>query len=206
MSDVLDRHRTLRTVHPEADRQILSPVPRPPFETIAAPGGESERLIHELCSAGFDLTIDLPVRMRLLRLAAERHVIVVVVHHIAADEWSLTPLLRDLVTAYTACDDGHHPRFEPLPLQYTDFARWQHAIADGEVEHWLRVLADLPDEVTLPGDRPRPAHASGRAAVHRLLLDRDLSGQLVRLGRDHDATVFMVVHAALATLLVRHGA
>ena len=206
VSDVLDRHRTLRTVHPEADRQILSPVPRPPFETIAAPGGESERLIHELCSAGFDLTIDLPVRMRLLRLAAERHVIVVVVHHIAADEWSLTPLLRDLVTAYTACDDGHHPRFEPLPLQYTDFARWQHAIADGEVEHWLRVLADLPDEVTLPGDRPRPAHASGRAAVHRLLLDRDLSGQLVRLGRDHDATVFMVVHAALATLLVRHGA
>ncbi|MGV9743685.1 amino acid adenylation domain-containing protein [Rhodococcus zopfii] len=206
VTDVLERHRTLRTIYPDVTRQVISPVPHPVFDTISVPEPESAPRVHEFCSAGFDLTIDRPVRIRLLRLASERYLLVVVVHHIAADEWSLTPLLRDLAAAYTARVGGHRPLFVPLPVQYTDFARWQHAIADDQIEHWLRVLADLPDEVTLPGDRPRPVRPSGRAVVHRLRLERDLSDRLVRLGRDRHATVFMVVHAALASLITRHGA
>ncbi|WP_245687670.1 non-ribosomal peptide synthetase [Rhodococcus phenolicus] len=206
VADVLERHRTLRTIYPDATRQEISPVPHPVLEAIAVAESECAHEIREFCSAGFDLTVERPVRIRLLRLAPERHLLVVVAHHIAADEWSLAPLLRDLAAAYTARVGGQRPQFPPLPVQYTDFARWQHAIADDQIEHWLRVLADLPDEATLPGDRPHPVRPSGRAAVRRLRLDRDLSDRLVRLGRDRHATVFMVVHAALAALIARHGA
>ncbi|PND48814.1 condensation domain-containing protein, partial [Rhodococcus sp. ENV425] len=206
VADVLDRHRTLRTVYPDATAQVVRPVARPGLEPVAVPAEGLDEFVREFAAPGFDLTRETPVRMRLYRLAPRRHVLAVVVHHIAADEWSLTPLLRDLVDAYTARLAGQAPRWAPLPVQYTDFSRWQRAGADGQLAHWTTVLAGLPDEVTLPGDRPRPARPTGRGATHRVAVDHAVAEGVSRLARDGRATTFMVLHAALAVLLARHGA
>ncbi|WP_044475791.1 non-ribosomal peptide synthetase [Rhodococcus aetherivorans] len=206
VADVLDRHRTLRTVYPDATAQVVRPVARPGLEPVAVPAEGLDEFVREFAAPGFDLTRETPVRMRLYRLAPRRHVLAVVVHHIAADEWSLTPLLRDLVDAYTARRAGQAPRWAPLPVQYTDFSRWQRAGADGQLAHWTTVLAGLPDEVTLPGDRPRPARPTGRGATHRMAVDHAVAEGVSRLARDGRATTFMVLHAALAVLLARHGA
>ncbi|WP_048772056.1 non-ribosomal peptide synthetase [Rhodococcus ruber] len=206
VADVLGRHRTLRTVYPDPTAQVVRPAARPALEPVAVPADGLDEFVREFAAPGFDLTDEPPVRMRLYRLAPRRHVLAVVVHHIAADEWSLTPLLRDIVDAYTARLAGHEPRWAPLPVQYTDFSRWQRAGVDAQLEHWTSVLAGLPDEVTLPGDRPRPARPTGRGATHRTTVDPVVAEGVSRLAREGRATTFMVLHAALAVLLARHGA
>ncbi|MEU5844166.1 amino acid adenylation domain-containing protein [Rhodococcus sp. NPDC047139] len=206
VGDVLERHRTLRTVYPGADEQTVLPAVRPDLDPVAVPADALDGFVRDYATTGFDLTVEPPVRMRLYRTAPDRHVLLVVLHHIAADGWSLTPLLRDIADAYEARLTGTEPDLPLLPVQYSDFARWQRSVADDQIPYWLGELAGLPDEVTLPGDRPRPAQPTGHAAAHTLTLDADLVRGLHTLARDGRATVFMVLHAALAALLARHGA
>ncbi|UYP21095.1 amino acid adenylation domain-containing protein [Rhodococcus sp. Z13] len=206
VTDVLDRHRTLRTVYPAADEFAVLPVARPDLDPVAVPEDALDGFVREFVTTGFDLTTEPPVRMRLYRTGPDRHVLLVVLHHIAADGWSLGPLLRDITAAYTARRAGQAPALPPLSVQYTDYARWQHSLADEQIPFWLDELAGLPDEASLPTDRPRPARSSGRGAAHSLHLDADLVRGLHELARDGRATVFMVLHAALAVLLARHGA
>ncbi len=159
------------------------------------------------------MAAQVPVRVRLFVLGDGEHVLVFVVHHIAADGASMAPLARDLMTAYAARTRGQDPAWTPLPVQYADYALWQREVlgdpADPDsltarqLDYWRTALADLPEILPLPTDRPRPPHQSFRGATVRFDVEPDLHRRLTDLAAAHGTTVFMAVHAALAVLLAR---
>ncbi|MGW6693671.1 non-ribosomal peptide synthase/polyketide synthase, partial [Rhodococcus sp. NPDC054953] len=221
VGDLVDRHEVLRTVYPDSaagPTQWILPaaeatVLRDPVEV--ADGAALRSAILAELSQGFDVTTSVPLRGSLFRCAGE-HVLVLVIHHISADGASVAPLARDLMLAYTARTDGHAPGWAPLPLQYADFSLWQHTLlgadddpgsrAARQIAYWREQLRGAPELLELPVDRPRPAVASMRGDVVDLDLDPALLGRLDTLARRHDATRFMVLHAALAVLLARLSA
>nr|WP_323754844.1 non-ribosomal peptide synthetase [Rhodococcus rhodochrous] len=220
VSDVVERHESLRTVYPEIDgvgyQQVLpasDAVVEVRPETVGA--DEVAARVAEAVTTGFDVTQQVPIRVRLFSVAPDEHVLVVVVHHISADGYSMGPLTRDVVTAYAARVAGGEPGWVPLEVQYADYTLWQREVLGDEsdpeslmareTDFWKRTLADLPEESTLPSDRPRPAVASYRGASHRLTLDERVRAAIADLARRSGATEFMVVHAALAVLLARLG-
>ncbi|WP_157108693.1 non-ribosomal peptide synthetase, partial [Aldersonia kunmingensis] len=221
VADVVARHESLRTIYPEIDglgfQQVLpaseavldlSPVPVVQAEVFAEVAG--------FVGHGFaDLTERAPVRGRLFRLTdtADEFVLVVVVHHIAGDGFSVGPLARDVMVAYESRTRGEVPGWAPLPVQYADYALWQLQVLGAEddpaslisqqIAYWSGQLAGVPDQLDLPSDRPRPAIASGQGANVGFDVSTELHAALVEVARSHDATLFMVVHAALAVLLAR---
>ncbi|MFI1920289.1 non-ribosomal peptide synthase/polyketide synthase [Nocardia sp. NPDC020380] len=211
MADVMTRHEVLRTRYPmDADgegRQEILPagtVIDLPLEEIT--GSVVERF-YEFASAGFDVTTEVPLRAMLLRESETSHVLVAVLHHIAGDGASTDPLLRDVVLAYLSRTVGVEPAWEPLAVQYADYALWRHEVLDTvgetELDYWRETLAGLPDELTLPADRPRPPVASFRGAVVRGRIGGGIGQRVRELAKQHHATPFMVLHAALSTLLAR---
>ncbi len=235
LDDVVARHEVLRTVYPETPDgpvQVVLPVGHTGVaDTVAQHGGwgsvAPERMpgaavfeaVYELAATPFDVTAEVPIRVRLFEItdaatdSRPDYVLAVVVHHIAADGSSVGPLARDVMTAYTARTAGAPPGWAPLRVQYADFAVWQRAvlgdesdpdsIAAQQIAYWRRELADLPDLLELPADRPRPAVASLRGGRVEFRLDAATHAALNDLGRAHGATLFMVVHTALAVLLAR---
>ncbi len=153
------------------------------------------------------------MRIRLFTLGGDEHVLVLVVHHISADGSSMAPLTRDVVTAYAARSAGSEPAWEPLAIQYADFALWQRRVLGaeddpssliaGQLDYWKTTLAGLPDELLLPTDRPRPQTASNAGAMYRFPIDTDLVARLETVAAAEHGTLFMVVHSALAVLLAR---
>ncbi|HWO59480.1 MAG TPA: amino acid adenylation domain-containing protein [Umezawaea sp.] len=219
VDDVVTRHESLRTVFPHHDGvpyQSVVDGPAPVLEVRSADEDALGRLLAEEVGRGFDLEVDLPLRVTLFALGPRDHVLLVVLHHIVGDGWSVDCLARDLSTAYAARRRGHAPAFTPLPVQYADYSLWQHAelgdeddpdgLLGGQARYWLDALAGAPEELPLPTDRPRPPVADRVGDSVRFPLDHDLTGGLERLARDTGTTVFMVVHAALAALLTRMGA
>ncbi|MFF1650733.1 amino acid adenylation domain-containing protein, partial [Streptomyces sp. NPDC058240] len=221
LADVVARHESLRTVFPVRDggpyQHILAPADALPELVVA--DVTDEALDGELAAAavrGFDLAAEIPVRAHLFTLAPGRHVLLVVVHHIAGDGWSVAPFTRDLSHAYTARLGGDAPRFDPLPVQYADYTLWQQDLLGDEndpqsvlaqqIAHWKDALAGLPEELALPGDRPRPAVASHRGGHLDLRLTPQVHERLIALSKESGASVFMVAQAALAALLGRLGA
>ncbi|WP_422425406.1 condensation domain-containing protein, partial [Rhodococcus sp. 7Tela_A2] len=221
VSDVVARHESLRTVYPEIDGvgfQKVLPVSGTVVEvlgeTVAA--DEVPARVTEIATAGFDVTQQVPIRVRLLRITPEEHVLVVVVHHISADGFSMGPLTRDVATAYAARAVGAVPEWSALEVQYADYTLWQREILGDEsdpesllareTEFWRTALADLPEESTVPADRPRPAVSSYRGASHSFTIDRRVRAGITDLARLSGATEFMVVHAALAVMLSRLSA
>ncbi|WP_433337821.1 amino acid adenylation domain-containing protein [Spirillospora sp. CA-294931] len=221
LADLTARHESLRTVFGEADgaprQRILDPeLARPVLETATVdPGGLPEAL-DRACRHRFDLSAEAPVRAWLFALPDGEHALALIMHHIAADEWSGGPLARDLAAAYSARLAGTPPDWEPLPVQYADYTLWQREMLGEEgdprsllarqLEFWAETLADLPEAIALPADRPRPAAPSHQGGTVRLGLGADLHARLRGLARDHGATPFMVVQAGVAALLARMGA
>ncbi|WFS15230.1 non-ribosomal peptide synthetase [Rhodococcus aetherivorans] len=218
LRDLLARHEALRTVFPDSDSgpfQVIVPLEDVPLDLAAQDVAEDDLhpRIAALVSRGFDVTGAVPVRAALLRLTDRDHVLVVVVHHIASDGGSRAPMARDLATAYLSRRAGRAPEWTPLPVQYADYALWQQDVLGSEddpesvlarqLNYWTTALADLPDLVELPTDRPRPAVQTGRGASVDFTLDEALAARLDRLARDHGVTFFMLAHAALAVLLAR---
>ncbi|MFD4428024.1 amino acid adenylation domain-containing protein [Nocardia sp. NPDC058497] len=222
VGDLFARHEVLRTRYPVLDAASESE----PVQEILAPGAvhidltpvpvtadELEDEVHRTVATGFDVTTAPPVRLRLLRLGADDHVLVFVAHHIAADGFSMGPLTRDLVLAYTARTEGAVPAWSPLPLQYADYAVWQReslgdeadpgSTAAAQLAYWAAELEGLPEEIALPADRPRPPVQSFAGAVSTVEIDAPLHADLAGLARAEGVTVFMVVQAALAVLLAR---
>ncbi|MCQ4120973.1 non-ribosomal peptide synthase/polyketide synthase [Rhodococcus tibetensis] len=209
--DLLERHRALRTVYPsdtEGVHQVLLAADAVPLDLapVAIPADALDAHVRALVGTGFDVATAPPVRGRLYRVGADAHVLALVVHHIAADAWSLGTLIRDTAVAYRARLDGRSPEWLPLPVQYSDYSVWQRTMRnDLGREYWLETLADLPEQVTLPLDHPRPAAPSGRGLVHTVELDELLHDGIAALARAGRATSFMVLHAALAVLLSKYS-
>uniref|UniRef100_UPI00037D6C53 non-ribosomal peptide synthetase n=1 Tax=Nocardiopsis potens TaxID=1246458 RepID=UPI00037D6C53 len=221
LDDVVGRHESLRTVFPERDgephqRVIPAGEARAGWDAAEAAEEELDAAVARAARHEFDLAADVPVRGLLLRLAPDESVLLVLVHHIAGDGWSLAPLARDLVAAYGARLRGAAPEWAPLPLQYADYTLWQRELLGAESDpdaplnrqtaYWRRRLDGLPEQIALPADRPRPPVASYRGDLLGFEVDAELHRAVAGLARDSGATVFMVLQAAMAALLTRMGA
>ncbi|WP_156764504.1 condensation domain-containing protein, partial [Mycobacterium sp. E3247] len=224
LGDVVTRHESLRTVFaaPQGTpRQVVVPAVRADFgwrvvDAAEWSAGRLDEAIETAARHTFDLAAEIPMRAWLFRVAPDRHVLVAVVHHIAADGSSLTPLVRDLGVAYSSRCAGEAPAWAPLSVQYVDYTLWQQAnlgalddpgspIA-GQLRYWQEALAELPERLALPTDRPYPPVADHRGARVAVKWPPELQQRVREVAREHNATSFMVLQAALAVLLAKVGA
>ncbi|WP_326829867.1 amino acid adenylation domain-containing protein [Streptosporangium sp. NBC_01810] len=218
LADVVERHEVLRTVYPEVDGRPVQVIrsDRPELVVRSVTEAELPAAIPAACSGGFDLTAELPVRAELYVLGQSEYVLLVVLHHIASDGWSMMPLARDFATAYEARCSGMVPGWKPLPVQYVDYALWQRELLGSEDDEqsliseqlgfWTKTLDGLPEEIALPTDRPRPAIASYRGDAFEFVLTSELTAGLEVLARQNNASLFMVLRAGLSVLLSKLGA
>ena len=235
LCDLAGRHESLRTLFPErmgVPRQLIveAAAARPRLEVGTLEEAGVAAALTAMAGRGFDLAGELPLRAHLFALdgsagsaagvgravRCEEHVLVVVLHHIAGDGWSLGPLSRDLAAFYRARCAGVAAELAPLAVQYADYTLWQQAVLGDEDDassvlsrqlvFWKETLKDLPEQIDLPGDRPRPAVASHRGGQVPLRLDADLHRGLVALARGSGTSLFMVLQAGLVGLLSRLGA
>ncbi|MGW2228478.1 amino acid adenylation domain-containing protein, partial [Streptomyces formicae] len=220
LGDVVRRHEPLRTLLTEDAeglcQTVLTPEDAEPSLLVApVDPADLDAGLDRVARERFDLSAEPPLRVRLFEMSDTEHVLLLVVHHVAADGWSMERLVRDIATAYAARQQGKAPDWAPLPLQYADYALWQRdalgtpgdpdSLADRQLAYWKQTLDGLPDEVPLPVDRPRPAVATGAGAHFEFDVPAELHTRMVALARTHNASVFMVVQAALAALLSRLG-
>ncbi|WP_275581179.1 non-ribosomal peptide synthetase [Mycobacterium riyadhense] len=222
IGDVVTRHESLRTVFAETDgvawQQILPAhaVEVPVAMTEVCDGPELTTAVAQTAQYRFDLATQIPIRADLFKVSATEHVLVLVVHHIAADGASFVPLARELAAAYTARCQGQQPNWSPLPVQYADYTLWQREILGSEddpdsvmsaqVAYWRAELAGAPELTVLASDRPRPAQQSFRGEVVTFTIDPALRERIEQLARRSGATLSMVLQAALAVLLRKLGA
>ncbi|WP_367042215.1 non-ribosomal peptide synthase/polyketide synthase [Streptomyces sp. Je 1-332] len=221
LADVVARHESLRTVFAEdaegAYQVVRDAADAAPALTVA-PVDETRvgDEVNRAARTPFDVSEDLPLRAWLFEIGADEHVLLVVVHHIAGDAWSMGPLARDLTAAYAARCDGRAPAWAPLSVQYGDYSVWQRNVLGDESDpdsqvarqltFWRDTLTGLPEELTLPTDRPRPAVSSYEGDRVAFELSPQTYERLTAVARDHRASLFMVVQTALAALLSRLGA
>jgi amino acid adenylation domain-containing protein len=202
LDGVAERHEILRTRFPEVDGAAVAVVEPPapvPVETLTA---ADEKAMRALLSARTNAPLDLgaapPLRVALIRLAADEHVLCLVMHHILGDGWSLNLLHKELAALYSGRE------LPPLPVQFGDIALWQRQQeTGGALDYWRRRLAD-PTPLALPQDRPRGPVPKRSGALTEFRLDAAETAALTRLGREHRATMFMVLLAAFEALLSRH--
>ncbi|WP_435188685.1 amino acid adenylation domain-containing protein [Streptomyces sp. bgisy126] len=221
LHDVVARHTPLRTVFPERAgdpvQHVLAPGDaRPVLLLDSVDEDKRADRIAAAVAEPIDVERELPLRATLLRLEDDSHVLVLVVHHIAADGSSLAPLLRDLGTAYRARLGGTAPEWTPPPVDYADYTLWQRELLGDDTDpdsplsrqlaFWRDALAGLPECVDLPRDRPRPPAPRHRGATHHFAVDDATARRIAALARANGCSVFMVLRAALALLLSRHGA
>ncbi|MBS1695714.1 MAG: non-ribosomal peptide synthase/polyketide synthase [Actinobacteria bacterium] len=214
LGDVIDRHESLRTVFTEDTdgfaQHILPTATRAPIHLIDCTTTELDQHITTALTHHFDLSTEIPVRLSILRTAPDHHTIALLLHHITSDEWSDTPLLRDLNTAYHTRSTGQNTPLPPLPVHYADYTLWQHQlldrVGDQQRQFWRDTLAGAPDELTLPTDRPRPQRPTGTGATLTLDLPEDITTALRELAATRQLSMLMVLHTAVAILLHRLGA
>ncbi|MEV0948825.1 amino acid adenylation domain-containing protein, partial [Rhodococcus sp. NPDC049939] len=221
LGDVIARHEPLRTLFDttrgEPFQHILPPdqATAPTHLTDLDPSQVAEA-VAEAARHCFDLSTEIPLRATILRCRPDEHVLVLVLHHIAGDGWSMAPLIEDLTHAYTARRDGEEPHWQPLPVQYADYTLWQHHLL-GEItdpdsliatqyRYWHHELGGAPDLTPLPTDRPRPKTASYRGDTTIFTIPAHLHHRLDQLARTHGVTMSMLTQSALAVLLHKHGA
>ncbi|MFE9104393.1 non-ribosomal peptide synthetase [Actinomadura geliboluensis] len=222
VTDVATRHESLRTLIVEnedgtPEQRVLPPQEAVlPFRVVDVAADAIDAAMNEAVCEGFDLDTDLPLRTTVFCTSPQDHVLVFVFHHIATDGASMTPFLRDLMSAYSARHRGEAPDWEPLPVQYKDYTLWQRellgdqddpeSIVTSQLDYWRRELDGVPQPVRLPLDRPRPAVAGHHGGHVDLELEPELVARLGKLAADRGATPPMVAQAALAVLLWKLGA
>ncbi|WP_323137189.1 non-ribosomal peptide synthetase [Streptomyces sp. NBC_01764] len=220
LADVTARHESLRTVFPDVNgmphQQVLEPErARPQVKAVTVPREELAEAVAAAANHCFDLRADIPLRASVLSVGPTENVLLLLLHHIAGDGWSLAPLLRDLSAAYTARRAGAAPLWEPLPVQYADYTLWQRellaeqddpdSVIGRHITYWRRELAGLPQESGLGQKAARTPSATRQGASAPVVIGAELHGRLVRLARQRRASLFMVFQAAFAVLLSRLG-
>lgn len=219
MQELVQRHEGLRTTFVQREGQpVQQIVPCMEIPFVSKDLGllpEQERgavalaqAVEEVCRP-FDLVHGPLLRMLLLRLDSEDHLLVLTLHHIIADGWSLGVLLKELTLLYAAYSTQNTLCLPELPIRYGDFAVWQRAqlqgaLLDTHLSYWKKQLADIPAIVELPTDHPRPAIQTFRGARHTFLLPKQLTEALQKLSQSEAVTLFMLLLAAFQTLLYRY--
>ncbi|WP_328333338.1 amino acid adenylation domain-containing protein [Kribbella sp. NBC_00382] len=222
--DVVARHESLRTVFPMTDgtagtahQLVLDPAAGAPSLTIVqCTEAELSDRMAEQFTKPFDLATETSLRPVLFVLGPSESVLLLVLHHIATDGWSMSPLVRDLTSAYEARCGGTAPQWSPLPVQYADYTVWQRDLLGSEddpssviseqLKYWTTTLSGAPQELALPTDRPRPAQPGHQGGLIEFQLGPGPVQALRELARSRQATLFMVLQAALLTVLSRSGA
>ncbi|NDV05043.1 amino acid adenylation domain-containing protein [Rhodococcus sp. IEGM 248] len=217
-TDVLERHRSLRTVFPDSPtgpHQHVLPVADalPDLTPVTIPARDAEEQIARILETGFDVREQPPLRAGLFALTAREHILACVIHHIAADGWSLALLARDLVAAYTARAADAAPVWGPAAVQYSQYSVWRHKLLGAEsdpenlvsrqIDYWTTELAELPGELSLPTDRPRPREWTYGAAREHFRIDERTHRALLTLTHQHHASLFTALRSAVAMLLAR---
>ncbi|WWL70894.1 non-ribosomal peptide synthase/polyketide synthase [Burkholderia pseudomallei] len=223
LNRIVMRHEALRTcfareegepiqvIQPHADLTVSYHDLRE-AESIRHEAGNREQRAKDLsqahASAPFDLSRDLPVRVLLLQLADEAHVVQVVMHHIASDGWSVGVFLQELSALYGSFIAEQDDPLAPLPLQYADYAAWQRRwLASGQLEKqgafWQTNLSGAPTLLELPTDRPRPPKQSHAGASVEVKLGAALSERVKRLSQRHGVTPYMTLLSSWAAVLGR---
>ncbi|MCA1681775.1 MAG: amino acid adenylation domain-containing protein, partial [Actinobacteria bacterium] len=217
LSGLVARHESLRTTFESVDGrgvQVVHPpceVQLPVLDLAGLPEAdrhaELDKVLAQEASRPFDLSRGPLMRARLVRLAADEHVLTLVLHHIVTDGWSDGILWRDLSELYRAELAGTAPQLAVLPVQYADFAAWQRqrlsdAALQSQLDYWKQQLASL-SALELPTDRPRPAVYTANGAVWEFVVPAPVTSRLKELGRGQDTTLFMTLVAACQVLLAR---
>ncbi|HEY1348558.1 MAG TPA: amino acid adenylation domain-containing protein [Ktedonobacteraceae bacterium] len=220
LQTLIDRHGALRTTICAQGEQVMQRVqpPRPlalPVIDLHALGSAQAQTVacQHLCAREacrpFDLAQGPLLRVTLLRIQAEESLLLLTTHHLIFDGWSTGILLRELAHLYTACTRGTQATLGALPIQYTDYALWQHERASGQMESWLAYwkeqLAGVPALLELPGAAPRPPVRSFRGALYPFSISPALLAGLKALGRQESCTLFMTLLAAWYVLLWRYS-
>ena len=210
--EIVRRHAALRTTFTTRDGQPVQVVePDVKVElsivNLQAVGDRlSQQLATDEAQRPFNLTTDPLLRVTLLQFDATEAILLLTMHHIVADGWSLAVLIRELACFYTAFVEGQVPVLPPLPIQYTDFACWQRhwleEVSESQLAYWRRQLQDLP-VLHLPSDRPRPSVQTYRGATYPLQFS-PLTQGLEALSQQSGVSLFMTLLAAFQTLLYRY--
>ncbi|WP_017149593.1 amino acid adenylation domain-containing protein [Bacillus bingmayongensis] len=219
--DIVNRHETLRTIFPNtlgtSHQQILD-TDEVNTNLIVTPTTESElsEVLAEAVRYSFNLAEEPAIRMELFEINPDEHVLLVLLHHIVGDGWSLNPLSRDLAAAYQAHFKGESVQWKSLPVQYADYALWQQELLGNEslqdslisqqIEFWKEELKGLPDQLELPTDYQRPVETSYRGETIDFHVNPELHKRLLELARKNGVSLFMVLQSGLAALLTRLGA
>ncbi|MES2316841.1 MAG: amino acid adenylation domain-containing protein [Pseudomonadota bacterium] len=213
LGEIVRRHEVLRTTYSgDEGLQLIAPAQAPQLEitdlSAMNPAEREQELAHVSAAEAarpFDLACDLMLRVRLVRLAQQEHVLLVTLHHIAADGWSMGIIVREFGALYAAMRAGQASPLAELPLQYADYAHWQRSAGKeaARLEACVARLKGLPQVHGLPLDRVRPAQQRFEGCLHQQRLDGALLGRLKALAVAHDATLFMVLQSAFALLLGR---
>ncbi|MQS08969.1 non-ribosomal peptide synthetase, partial [Streptomyces alkaliphilus] len=214
--DLVTRHEQLRVVFPDHDGapaqrvlppdgaglELVDPIAEGPS---GDPGKAVARAVREAALRPFDLAAEPAFRATLIRAGHEEHVLVLAMHHIVSDGWSLDVLVRDLAEFHRARAGGGTPALPPLPIDYTDYAVWQReADHDASLEYWRSTLAGVTP-LELPTDHPRPETRSHVGAVHTVELSPELSEAVARIGRRAGTTPYTTLMAAFRTALALHS-
>ncbi|MBG7062616.1 non-ribosomal peptide synthase/polyketide synthase [Pseudomonas aeruginosa] len=216
---IVERHQSLRTVFVEDEQldgfrqQVLASVDVPVPVTLAGDDDAQAQIrafVESETQQPFDLRNGPLLRARLLRLAADDHVLTLTIHHVAADGWSMRVLVEELIALYGARRQGVEATLPDLPIQYADYAIWQrHWLEAGErerqLEYWMARLGGGQSVLELPTDRQRPALPSYRGARHELQLPQALGRQLQALAQGEGTTLFMLLLASFQALLHRYS-
>lgn len=218
LDHLVARHEVLRTTFHAADGaavQRIEPAESSAFPLVneqvePLPGCEDlvQQIIREEFSARFDLGKGPLLRGRLICLGTEDHVLLITMHHIISDGWSIGIFLQELKTLYRAFHAGESSLLAPLAIQYADYAMWQRRLLSGafleeQQDYWRGQLADVPPLLPLPIDRPRPARQDFSGDAVGFELDAELTAALRKLSKTHHATLYMTLLAAWSLLLAR---
>uniref|UniRef100_UPI0005C20B0C condensation domain-containing protein n=1 Tax=Rubrivivax gelatinosus TaxID=28068 RepID=UPI0005C20B0C len=213
LDEVILRHEVLRTRFLSRQGEPVQEVMAPwqvQLQARPVQAGRLQQVLQACAAQGFDLGSGRLLRCELLREQEQSHVLVLVIHHIVSDGWSMGVLVSELAALYRAFEAGEASPLPPLQLQYGDYAVWQRQWLQGErlqrqLQYWKEQLHGAPALLELPTDRPRPAVQSTRGAQHVFELDEPLTQGLKALGRAQGATLFMVLAAAFNVLLYRYS-
>ncbi|WLI31591.1 non-ribosomal peptide synthase/polyketide synthase [Pseudomonas rhodesiae] len=218
-ASLVERHETLRTVFQrQADERLSQVAIEPsvavePLDLSDLPLAEREQAVSDAAVRQSLLPFDLEhgplLRVQLLKLAEQEHVLLLTLHHIVSDGWSMNVLIDEFIRSYDAYERNQTPRLPPLPIQYSDYALWQRRWLEAgeqarQLDYWQARLGDEHPVLELPTDRPRPAMPSYQGTRHHFAIDADLAAQLRSCAQRHNVTLFMLLLGAFNVLLHRY--